>query len=103
MIRRGRILRDTTAGPGLLVVDDTQLLFTRERMWTSANPPARGMVVDVEVNGSTVVSVEPVRRGQLARERAERVFAAVRQRSATLMHGSVARFGLPALIAEATL
>jgi len=103
MIRRGRILRDTTAGPGLLVVDDTQLLFTLERMWTSAGPPARGMVVDVEVNGSNVVSVAPVRRAQLAREQAERAFASARQGGAALAHGAVARFGLPALVAGATL
>lgn len=39
MTRPGTILRDTNAGTGLLVVDETQLPFRLETMWTAATAP----------------------------------------------------------------
>lgn len=103
MIRRGKVLRDTNAGPGLLVVDDTQLLFTLERMWRSNTPPTPGMVVDVEVEGSTVVSVAAVPEGQLAREQAVRALNNARLHGAALANRARATFGVPALVAGGTL
>jgi hypothetical protein len=94
MNRRGKVLRDTNAGPGLLVVDDTQLAFTLEKMWTSNMPPTPGMVVDVEVEGSTVVSVAPVPEGQLAREQAKRLLNGARLWTTRLAKHAVATIGV---------
>lgn len=103
MTRRGRILRDTTVGPGLLVVDETQLQFTLERMWRSDVPPLPGMVVDVEVNGSDVVSVCPVPRRQLAREYTARSLRSVRRQGAAVATVAVSLFGIPTLVASGTV
>jgi hypothetical protein len=103
MTRRGKVLRDTNAGPGLLVVDDTQLAFTLEKMWTSNTPPTPGMVVDVEVEGSTVVSVAAVPEGQLAREQAKRLLNGARHRTTALAKHVVANFGIPGLLAGVAL
>lgn len=103
MTRRGRILRDTAAGAGLVVVDGTQLPFTLESMWTSETPPVSGMVVDVEVDGGSVVTIAAVPEGQLAREQAERALTGAKERGAALANVAVARFGVPALVAAAAL
>ena len=47
MVWRGRILRDTNSGPGLLAVNGKQYTFTLEDMWQSEVPPRPGMVVEV--------------------------------------------------------
>lgn len=103
MTRRGRILRDTTAGPGLLVVDGTQFPFTLEGAWRSSTPPAPGMVVDVDVAEGAVASVAAVPENQLAREQAEIALAAAKERSAVLAGAMVARFGAPTLAATGAL
>lgn len=47
-IRRGRILRDTSAGNGLVFVDGKQYPFRLEGMWKSEFAPKINMLVDVE-------------------------------------------------------
>jgi len=49
-IQRGRILRDTSAGDGLVFVDGNQYLFRLEGMWKSEFAPKVNMLVDVEFN-----------------------------------------------------
>lgn len=39
---RGKILRDTNAGPGLIFLDGRQLQFTLEEHWRSSTPPKVG-------------------------------------------------------------
>ncbi len=43
MTKRGKILRDASAGPGLLSVYGQHYQFSREGMWRSEVPPAAGM------------------------------------------------------------
>ena len=47
MIKRGKILRDATAGPGLVSVDGQHYQFSLEGVWRSEAPSAAGMTVDV--------------------------------------------------------
>jgi hypothetical protein len=47
MKKRGRILKDTNSGPGLLSAEGVQYSFTLEGMWRSDYPPRPGMIVDV--------------------------------------------------------
>lgn len=104
MKHRGKILRDTNAGPGLLHSEGTQHPFTLETHWKSDLPPRVGMVVDVTFDGvGGLAAVLPVAEAQLAREQAELAVQAAKARGGELAAGLTARFGLPTLAAMAAL
>ena len=66
MTRRGKILRDTSAGNGLVVVDGQQYPFMLEGTWRSEVPPAVGMTVDAEIkDAGQIVSLLVVQESQL--------------------------------------
>jgi len=48
--KRGKVLRDATAGPGLLIVEGQQYPFSLSDLWKSDLPPKAGMVVEAEFN-----------------------------------------------------
>lgn len=101
---RGKILRDTNAGPGLLSIALQQVPFTLEQHWKSDVPPKVGAVVDVERDAAgAVLTVVPVAEAQLAREQAEQAMLAARAKGGALAAGLTARFGLPTLIAMTAL
>ena len=100
MAKRGKILRDPTNGPGLVVVDGQQYTFALEGIWKSASLPQPGVVVDVEFGADGAVSaVIAVAESQLAKEQAEQALSAAKERGAALASTAVAQFGLPTLIA----
>lgn len=70
---RGKILRDTNAGAGLLFVNGEQKAFTLETHWKSSTPPKVGGVVDVALleNGE-VATVHAVEDTTLAKEQARK-------------------------------
>jgi len=104
MTQRGRVLRDTGSGPGLLAVDGKQYSFTLEGAWRSDVPPKVGMVVTVDLaSDGTVRAVTAVPESQLAREQAEVAIAAARERGSAMASSMVARFGLPSLVALGAL
>lgn len=104
MKHRGKILRDTNAGPGLLSSGGNQHPFTLETHWKSDLPPKVGMVVDVALDGAgSLAAVTPVADAQLAREQAELAMQAARAKGGALAAGLTARFGLPTLVALAAL
>lgn len=74
MFKRGRILRDTNAGDGLLSLEGRQIPFTLESNWTSDEPPRVGAYVDVSFNeDGTLASVVFVDEKTLAKEQASKV------------------------------
>ena len=100
MKKRGKILRDTSAGPGLVMAEGQQYTFSLEGMWRSPEAPRVGMVTDVEFDDdSSVRTLTLVPESQLAKEQAEAVMAAARERGSALASGAVAKFGMPSLIA----
>lgn len=100
MPRRGTILRDTSAGPGLLVVNGTQYPFELAGVWRSDIPPRIGMVVDVEVDDTGQVTlVTAVPESVLAREKADQAMAAVKERGGAMAGAMVSRFGRNDLVA----
>jgi hypothetical protein len=104
MTKRGKILRDTNAGPGLLVVDGQQYPFSLEGTWKSDVPPAVGMPVDVEFDAAgQISSVRFVNESQIAKDHAEAMLAAARDKGAAVMSTAVAKFGAPAQVAVALL
>jgi hypothetical protein len=104
MKNRGKILRDTNAGPGLLSIDLVQHPFTLEANWKSDLPPKVGMVVEVEQDAAgAVLTVTPVADTQLAKEQAELAMLAAKVKGGELAAGLTARFGVPTLAAMAAL
>lgn len=104
MPRRGTILRDTSAGPGLLIVNGTQYPFELAGVWRSDIPPRTGMVVDVEVDDTgRVTLVTAVPESVLAREKADQAMAAVKERGGAMAGAMVSRFGRNDLVAFALL
>jgi len=100
MIKRGKVLRDASAGPGLLAVDGQHYQFSAEGIWRSTVPPTAGMTVEVEFNSdAAIVGITPVVDSQVAKEQAEAMVKAAREKGGVLVSAAVARFGLPLLIA----
>jgi hypothetical protein len=104
MQKRGRVLRDTNSGQGLLMVEGQQYPFTLEGVWKSEAPPATGMVVEVEFDSnSRIVAVHAVNESQIAKEQAEVALNAAKEKGAALASGMVAKFGAPSLVAGGLL
>lgn len=104
MKKRGKVLRDPHAGPGLLIVDGQQYPFVLEGIWKSEAPPKPGLAVDVEFDSNgQIVGIGAVPESQIAKEQAEAAMAVAKQKGAALASGLVAKFGIPALAAEGLL
>jgi hypothetical protein len=104
MKKRGKVLHDTSAGPGLLMVEGQQYPFALEGVWKSEAAPRSGLVVDVEFDqGRQIVAIIAVPESQLAKEQAEAVMAVAKEKGAALASGLVARFGVSTLVAEGLL
>lgn len=48
--KRGKVLRDTSKGPGLLIIEGQQYPFSLSDLWKSDQPPKIGMIVEAEFN-----------------------------------------------------
>lgn len=98
--KRGRILRDTGVGPGLLTVEGIQYTFQLEGMWRSEVPPRAGMAVDVVFDRTGApATVCAVSEGQVAKEQTqpETPRMAVREESAAAPRP---RLGAATIVAE---
>ena len=50
MNKRGKVLRDPHAGPGLLMIEGRQYQFSLDQTWGLDVPPRPGLAVDVTFN-----------------------------------------------------
>ena len=104
MRKRGKILRDASTGPGLLMAEGQQYSFPLEGVWQSETPPRPGLVVDLDLGEDGIVkAVTAVPESQIAKEQAEQALAAARAKGGALASSAVARFGMPTLIATGLL
>ena len=88
MKKRGKVLRDTSAGPGLLMVEGQQYPFALEGVWKSEVAPRSGLVVVVEFDqGGQIVAIIAVPESQLAKEQAEAVMTVAKEKGAALASG----------------
>jgi hypothetical protein len=79
MKKRAKILRDTTQGPGLLMMEGRQYRFSPEA-WKSDTLARPGLVVDVELGAQGgVQEITVVPEAQLAREQSEAATSAATQ------------------------
>ena len=104
MKRRGKVLRDTTTGRGLLMVEGQQYRFSRTEEWKSECAPSSGQVVDVELDSQgKVCGVTVVPDSQLAMEYVETQAASKHATGRNLASTVIARIGLPSLAAAGLL
>ena len=93
MTKRGKVLRDTTSGPGLLMMEGQQYHFSLKEVWKSEAPPKPGLVVDVELDAQgKVQSITVVADSQVAKEQVETTKARLIGRNAST--SLFARIGL---------
>jgi hypothetical protein len=86
MTKRGKVLRDTNVGPGLLTVEGKQYSFRPEGMWRSEVPPRPGMTVDVNFDTEGApAEVFAVSESQIAKEHAQKAI------DGALRHGGAVR------------
>jgi hypothetical protein len=104
MKKRGKVLRDTSAGPGLLIVDGQQYPFALEGVWKSEVAPKPGLVVDVDFDTTGRVSaITAVPDSQLAKEQAEIAMRAAKEKGGQIFGQIVAKVGMPNLVAGLVL
>ncbi len=104
MIKRGKILRGTEAGLGLLSVDGQEIQFGLRDVWRGATPPAIGMTVQVDfAQEANLISVTPLSDSQVAKEQAEAMAMAARDKGKVIASAAISKFGLPTLIATGLL
>lgn len=104
MLQRGRILRDTTSGVGLISANGNQYEFKLEGMWRSDISPQQNMVVDFELDDAgKITSLSAVNETDLAKEQAEKAMLAVKEKGLSAINGISSSVSKPVLIASATL
>jgi hypothetical protein len=104
MTKRGKVLRDTNVGPGLLSIDGQHVQFSLEGVWRSEMPPVPGMAVQVEfAPDGSIVDISAISDSQIAKQQAGAVVDAARQQGKILASAAVSRFGLPTLTAAGML
>jgi len=95
MTKRGKILRDASAGPGLLIADGQEYSFSLEGVWRSETAPRAGLTVEAEIDENSRVSALTIMPdAQLAKEQA----GAAGEKLKVLWARLVAAVGLPNLI-----
>ena len=104
MRKEGKIVRDAYSGLGLVTIDGEHFQFGLERVWRGDLPPVPGMAVQVEfAPDASIVSMTPMSATQLGRRKVEAVPKFSERRRGTVTSATLARVGLPLLIATGLL
>jgi hypothetical protein len=105
MTKRGKVLREPTSGPGLLMMEGQQYRFPWD-VWRSVAPPKAGLVVDVELDAQGgVQAVTVVPDSQLTKEQAEASMVLARPKDRNMPSSliTITRIGLIRLAAAGLL
>lgn len=104
MLKRGRILRDTNSGDGLLAVEGKQVAFSLESNWRSDEPPRVGAYVDITFNeDGTLTTVVCVDEKTLAKEQASKVMGQMTTMGKAGANSLLERVGVHTLAGVAVL
>jgi hypothetical protein len=96
---RGKILRDTNSGDGILIINNEQKTFTLQKHWQSNTPPKVGGVVDVELGEAReVLSVQAVDEASIAKEQAQKAIELASSQGKIWLSIAVEKVGLPTLV-----
>jgi hypothetical protein len=95
MRKRGKVLRDPHAGPGLLMVEGRQYPFSLESVWKSEGPPKPGLAVDIDFGQSEqILAITVVPESELAKEKVEAAAITQKQRGWKFLDKLAAKCGL---------
>lgn len=104
MAQRGKVLRDTSNGKGLISSTGSQFEFELAGCWKSDVAPKVGMVVEFELNTEgQISSVIAIAENQLAKEQAELVMQAAKAKGMAALSDASARVGTSVLVAWGAL
>lgn len=93
MKKRGKILRDPGAGPGLLIIEGRQYWFGIEGVWKSEVPPKPGLAVEVKLDHSgQILAITAV--SELDDKQAEPSPPTARAAGVKILHKIAAKCGL---------
>jgi hypothetical protein len=99
MRKRGKVLRDPYAGPGLLMIEGRQYPFLLT-VWKSEGPPKPGLAVDVDfAENGQILAISMVSESQIAKERCA---AAGQKKGWRLLDKLAAWFGMTRIIEPAS-
>ena len=102
MAMRGKVLQ-ATADHGVITINGQQYSFS-SATWQSSTPASAGMSAEAEFGSDGTISrVTPVPEGQIAKEQAEAVMQAAREKGGAIASAAVARFGIALLAATGLL
>lgn len=102
MKKRGRVLRDTSNGVGLISSDGNQYEFNLEGVWKSDVSPTVNMVVEFDLDDANkIIGINALSESHLAKEQADKVLSAAKIKGGAVFDEAVARMGKPVLIAIA--
>lgn len=97
-MKRGKILRDPRAGPGLLMIEGRQYWFSMEGVWKSEVPPKPGLAVEVKLDRTgQILAITAVSESQLAKEQAERSMDKAKAAWLKIFRKIAAKCGMPDL------
>jgi hypothetical protein len=104
MKKRGRILRDTSQGSGLISIDGKQFDFQLEKQWRSDTAPVINKLIDAELNNDgELVAVYLVDDNQIAKEQAEAALKTAKEKGTLIFNSVAAKTGKDVLIATAVV
>jgi predicted molibdopterin-dependent oxidoreductase YjgC len=99
MKKRGKILRDPGANPGLLMIEGRQYRFYLEAVWTSEVPPKPGLAVDVQFDrAGQILAITAVPEPPFADKPAERFASTARAAAMTILRKVATKCGMPNLL-----
>jgi hypothetical protein len=103
MKKRGKVLRDPLADPGVLSIDGQHYPFSME-VWQSDAPPKPSLPVEVELGPEGKIrAITVVPESELDKEQEALALAAGWNRGARWALDLVSRFGLRGLVAAGLL
>jgi hypothetical protein len=99
MMKRGKILRDPGAGPGLLMIEGRQYWFCLEGVWKAKIHPKPGLAVDVELDhDQQILAITAVSESQLAEEQTGQSTGSAKGGRVKILRKIAARCGICNLI-----
>lgn len=101
---RGKILRDTNVGDGIIFINNEQKTFTLEKNWRSSTPPKVGSIVEVELDDAgEIVAVQAIDDAVIAKEQAQKALESASAQGKAWFGVLVSKVGVPTLLSIAAL
>jgi hypothetical protein len=99
MKKRGKVLRDPTTGPGLLMIEGCQYWFSPGEVWQSEVPPRPGLDVEVKFDrAGKILSITTPCESEFSPNPEIRSGGTARAAGAKILRKIAAKCGMPNLL-----